>query len=306
MSDPRRIRRIIPPVRRWYRRHGRVLPWRGIDDPYRILLSEIMLQQTQVRRVLEKYPAFLKRFPTLHSLAHAPRRAVLLAWRGMGYNRRAVHLHKLAEHLVKLWKGKVPSDIESLMSLPGIGRYTAHAVLSSVHAQRLPIVDVNVRRFLSRVFWPMPSTQSTKGEEEIWRVAREILPARSVYAWNQALMDLGATVCRARTPECTHCPVSGFCLSRRTMKQRSPARRRRERKRKGIPDRIYRGRIVEILRGRGGRLVVTADRLGRKIDRTYSPRDQAWLERLLGKLAHEGIVRIRGKRRGAGVRISLA
>ena len=306
MSQKRRTRRIIPPVRRWYRRHGRVLPWRGTHDAYRILLSEIMLQQTQVHRVLEKYPSFLKRFPSLNSLARAPRRAVLLAWRGMGYNRRAVHLHNLARTLVERWRGNVPSDVESLMGLPGIGRYTAHALLSSVHAQRLPIVDVNVRRFLSRVFWPMSSTQSTKAEEEIWRVAGEILPSRSVYAWNQALMDIGATVCRARAPECTRCPVSGFCRSRRTMKQRSLARRQTERHRKGIPDRIYRGRIVEMLRGRGGRVVVTAAHLGRNIDPTYSPRDQAWLRQLLEKLAHEGIVRLHGQKRGAGLRISLA
>lgn len=306
MSDQSRYRRIVPPVRRWYRHHRRDLPWRDTDNAYRILLSEIMLQQTQVQRVLVKYPEFLHRFPTLRSLAAAPRRAVLLAWQGMGYNRRAIQLHEMASVIVHRWGGSIPSDVPSLTELPGIGRYTAHAVLCSVHGHRLPVVDVNVRRFLSRVFWRMASTDSTRDEEEIWRIARVLLPARSVYAWNQALMDIGATVCRARNPECVRCPVATVCLSRAAMKQGSHARRRNEAGRNGIPNRIYRGRIVEVLRARGGRLELTAARLGRKIDPDFSTQDRAWLERLLERLALDGLVRIRRDKRSSRPRISLA
>jgi A/G-specific adenine glycosylase len=281
---------IVPFVRRWYRRHGRSLPWRGESDPYRIILSEIMLQQTQVSRVLAAYPRFLRRFPSMRSLAQAPKRDVILAWRGMGYNNRAVRLHALASVIVRRGMS-IPETAESLLELPGIGKYTAYAILASVHGLPVPVVDVNIRRLLSRVFWRMPSTAEMRSEREIWRTAEEILPRRRVYDWNQALMDLGATICTARRPSCPACPLGSVCASRTTMQQAAPAPRKSEPELRGIPDRIYRGRVVEALRnsGRGS----SAGALGRTIDPEFSPRDATWLVNLLKGLERDGLIRVR-------------
>ena len=210
-------RSIIGPVRRWYRRHGRSLPWRGETDPYRIILSEIMLQQTQVARVLEEVPPFLRRFPSMRSLARAPLRDVILEWRGMGYNNRAVRLHALAAVLVRR-SMIVPRSEESLLELPGIGKYTAHAILSSVHGLPVPLVDVNIRRLFSRVFWRMRSTSEMRSEREIWEAAGRVVPAFGVRL-DQALMDLGATICTARRPACERCPLAGKCASRSSMER---------------------------------------------------------------------------------------
>jgi A/G-specific adenine glycosylase len=240
---------IVRAVRRWYRRHGRSLPWRGESDPYRIILSEIMLQQTQVSRVLEKYPLFLRRFPSMGALARAPRRDVILAWRGMGYNNRAVRLHALASVLVGRGM-EIPTSAEPLIELPGIGKYTAHAILSSVHGLPVPVVDVNIRRLFSRVFWRMKSTADMRSEPEIWRIAGKILPRRGAYDWNQALMDIGATICTARRPLCAVCPLAAMCASREGMVRATGGKPKKEPGMDGVPNRMYRGRIVETLRGR--------------------------------------------------------
>ena len=282
-------RSVIPVVRRWFRKRGRKLPWRGARDPYRVILSEIMLQQTQVQRVLEKYPLFLRRFPTMKSLALARRRDVVLAWRGMGYNGRAVRLHALASVLVERGM-RIPRDADSLRSLPGVGKYTAHAILSAVHGLPVPIVDVNVRRLLSRLFWTMRSTGEMKTEAEIWEAAGRVLPRRNVYDWNQALMDLGATICTARRPRCTACPLGPKCASRGVMDEKPRAMKRREPGLRAIPDRIARGRLVEALRdARRGR---SAEALGKLIRPGFSPRHSRWLRSILRGLERDGLVRI--------------
>ena len=282
--------RIISPVRRWYRRHGRALPWRGESDPYRIILSEIMLQQTQVSRVLGAYPRFLRRFPSIRSLARARRRDVVFAWRGMGYNNRAVRLHALASVLVERDR-RIPSDAASLLELPGIGKYTAYAILSSVHGLPVPVVDVNIRRLLSRVFWRMPSTADMRDESEIWRMAQRILPRRGVYDWNQALMDIGATICKARRPLCRRCPLTGLCASRTSMTEAPRGARKTEPGLDGVPNRIYRGRIVEALRKKETGFGMEA--LGREIHPEFSADDVPWLESLLEALERDGLLRLR-------------
>ena len=276
-----RERSIVAAVRKWYRRNGRSLPWRGESDPYRIILSEIMLQQTQVSRVLDKYPRFLRRFPTMRALARAPRRDVILAWSGMGYNNRAVRLHALAAVIVGRGMN-IPSSAEQLLELPGIGKYTAHAILSSVHGLPVPVVDVNIRRLFSRLFWPMKSTADMRGEPEIWRVAGGILPRRGVYDWNQALMDIGATICTARRPSCGACPLGSMCASRAGMIRAASATPKKEPGMNGVPNRIYRGRIVEALRGRPAGM--TAPALGREIYPAFSEGELRWLESILSGL----------------------
>jgi A/G-specific adenine glycosylase len=258
-----------------------------------------MLQQTQVARVLIKYPEFLRKFPTLRLLAQAKQRDVVIAWQGMGYNNRAVRLHQFAETVVRFHGGRLPRTEEALLALPGIGRYTANALLSAAFAVDTPVVDVNVRRFLSRLLWKMRSVLETKGESEIWSAAEDLLPKGRAYDWNQALMDMGATICTARAPGCEVCPVAVFCLSRRTMNGPiSSNPRKKESSLSGVPNRMYRGRIIEVLRkvnGSGTRgKGIRADVLGRTIYARFSDRNAVWLQRLLEGLVKDGLILTKG------------
>jgi A/G-specific adenine glycosylase len=193
----------------WYRRHHRDLPWRQTRDPYRVLVSELMLQQTQVSRVLGFYDQFLARFPDLGSLASAPPAQVREAWEGLGYYARARNLHALARHVVREHAGVMPNEPAALQALPGVGRYTAGAVASFAFEKRAALVDTNVARVLRRVFSPRAKPK------RLWEIAEAILPSAGRAAWthNQAVMELGALVCVARTPKCAVCPVSSVCRS---------------------------------------------------------------------------------------------
>jgi A/G-specific adenine glycosylase len=306
MGENGHSREIRLAVRRWYRRHGRTLPWRGIADPYRILLSEVMLQQTQVSRVLEKYPAFLQRFPTLAVLSRAPRSAVIIAWRGMGYNNRAVRLHELARTVMVSLHGRLPDSIEEMLRLPGVGKYTAHALLVAVHHRRLPVVDVNVRRLLSRLLFPMRTFDQMKAEADIWNSATLLLPQRSVYAWHQALMDLGATVCTARRPACAECPVARRCVSRKLMRPVVRRRHREEPRFRGTPNRIYRGRVIEELRRAGPGTGMHASLLGKRIHGGYTSADAHWLRSLLAGLESDGLIVTRRNKGGRRMQVMLA
>jgi A/G-specific adenine glycosylase len=299
-------RKIVPVVLRWYRRYGRKLPWRGVRDPYRILLSEIMLQQTQVSRVREIYPRFLRRFPSFEAVARSPVREVTVAWRGMGYNNRAIRFHSLSTLLVNHYGGRLPADAQSLMELPGVGRYTAHAILSSVHRLPVPIVEVNVRRVFSRVFHPMASTAALQDEAEIWRIAGALLPQKQAYDWNQAVMDLGATVCTASQPACERCPLARRCASRKSMVRLRSRARRTEPGLDGVPNRIYRGRIIEELRQDHGRRTISMSRLGRRIYPAFSAQHASWLLSLLKALEKDGLITMRSNGRRRSERVSLA
>ena len=199
---------------RWFRRHGRDLPWRRTRDPYRIVVSEFMLQQTQVSRVEEYYPRFLAAFPTIRHLADAPPRAVREQWDGLGYYRRAANLHALAQRVVDRHQGVIPPDRESLRSLPGIGRYTAGAVLTFAYERAEPAVDTNVARVIRRAFHPR-ATKDARGEKKIWDTAAKLLPRAGTVAWtfNQGIMELGALVCTARIARCGECPVRSACVT---------------------------------------------------------------------------------------------
>lgn len=195
----------------WFRHHARPLPWRGTRDPYAVLVSEFMLQQTQVSRVLDFYPRFLDRFPTLERLARARPRAVREAWEGLGYYRRAANLHALAHTVVTDHGGAIPQHPDDLRRLPGVGRYTAGAVAAFAFERRVAAVDTNVRRVLGRVF----RRGGRDREKRLWKLAERLLPRSRRAAWefNQALMDLGATICVARQPKCPTCPVRVACLT---------------------------------------------------------------------------------------------
>lgn len=209
------VRSIRRRLLRWFGRHGRDLPWRRTRDPYRILVSEFMLQQTQVARVTAFYPAFLTAFPSLEALASAPPRQVREAWQGLGYYRRATNLQRLAREVVDRHGGRVPEDHGALRQLPGIGRYTAGAVMAFAFEAAEPAVDTNVGRVIRRLFHPRVA-RDARGERRIWDTAARLVPAPGPRAWafNQAIMELGALVCTARRKRCGECPVSRGCRSR--------------------------------------------------------------------------------------------
>lgn len=297
-------RSVVRAILAWYRRHGRTLPWRNTSHPYRILVSEIMLQQTQVRRVLVKYRQFLRRFPTLRALAWAERRDVIVAWRGMGYNVRAVRLHECARLLLHKHGGKIPTSYEELLRLPGIGPYTANALLVSVHRSPVAVVDVNIRRVLSRIFWRMSSFDATSTAQQVDRCAAALLPQRKTYEWTQALMDLGAMICTARVPRCSECPVAFCCLSRRSMKNHSSRRSPREPQHDGVPNRIYRGRIIEHLRRH--RKSLPAVQIARRVHPKFTASHERWFVGMLNSLERDGLIRIRGNGSLTTMRVSLA
>jgi A/G-specific adenine glycosylase len=197
----------------WYRRHGRDLPWRRTRDPYHILVSEVMLQQTQVDRVLPKYEEWLTKYPSLSALAAAPVQDVAETWRPLGYNIRPRRLHDIARESVASYGGELPDDEETLLSFKGIGEYTAGAVLSFAFGQRKAILDTNVARVLYRVFVGRGDPRSHAMKRYLWEISRTVLPMRHVFDFNQALMDFGATLCSARKPRCGDCPIRGGCRS---------------------------------------------------------------------------------------------
>lgn len=198
----------------WFRRHGRDLPWRRTRDPYQILVSEVMLQQTQVARVTEYWPRFLLRFPTVQHLAVATPKRVRDAWEGLGYYQRADNLRRAARHLVAHHNGEVPRNATALRSLPGVGAYTAGAVASFAYELAEPAIDTNVARVLRRAFHPK-LRPGAAGDRRLWNTAKALVPRAGMAAWttNQALMELGALVCTARVMHCEICPVRTACLT---------------------------------------------------------------------------------------------
>lgn len=206
---------------RWFRRHGRDLPWRRTRDPYRIVVSEFMLQQTQVSRVEAYYHRFLERYPSIDVLAAAPAAMVRESWEGLGYYRRAANLHRLAQAVVAEHAGVVPADPAVLLRLPGIGRYTAGAVACFAFERATPAVDTNVARVIRRAFHP--NIQGTPAARRIWETAGDLIPRRGRTAWafNQGIMELGALVCTARMPRCGECPVRSCCRTGRSVNRNS-------------------------------------------------------------------------------------
>ncbi len=247
---PDKVRTVQKTLMRWFHKNQRDLPWRHTRDPYKILVSEVMLQQTQVDRVLPKYRAFLKGFPAVQALARATPRDVLLAWAGMGYNRRALYLLRAARAVVERHGGQVPTDTTMLQSLPGVGEYTAAAVATFSTGVPHPMADTNVSRVLSRVFlgrlrppWPI---------KVLDRLAVRTMPQAPIAntqpaLWGHALMDFGALVCRAK-PRCDVCPLRQWCAAYPRIAQARAARRVRRRDPPPIPVRLLRGAILRRVR----------------------------------------------------------
>lgn len=253
----------------WYGAHARDLPWRRTSDPYAILVSEVMLQQTQVSRTVPKYAEFLDSFPTLEALADAPVADVIRAWSGMGYNARAVRLHRLAVEVVARHGGKLPQTAEGLRALPGIGPYTAAAVACFAFGASEPVLDTNVYRVLSRVIHGLTPPERS----ELEPLARELLPGPDApldaSAWAQALMDVGASVCSVSSPACRDCPLEPHCAAAPALLREDAPRTLAE---ASVPyvakqgtfagsARFYRGHIVAALRALPAGGTLSSERL---------------------------------------------
>ncbi len=267
----------------FYRSQARDLPWRKTRDPYRILVSEIMLQQTQVDRVIPKYRLFLKRFPSLRSLARARFADVLRVWIGLGYNGRALRLWRCAQDVVRNHGAALPRTPEQLALLPGIGSYTAAAVAAFAFDAHVVVVDTNVRRVVSRVL----AGRDTIAAARLSVLATAALPTAAASSWAQALMDIGARFCKA-VPRCSHCPLAGACDYR---KEKMPTRSQTKRVRQAYAGsrRFYRGRIMRMLSSKGA---LSHAVLAREVNSRFGISDRAWLNDILKGLARDGLVRI--------------
>lgn len=238
--DPDAVPAFQAALLRWADEAGRDLPWRHTRDPWRILVSELMLQQTQVPRVVPKYEAFLAAFPTATACAAAPVSAVIELWAGLGYNRRAVNLHATATILVERHGGALPEDLDALLALPGIGPYTARAVLVFAFEHDIGVVDTNVARVLAR--WEGRSLKA----RELQASADAVVPEAGGWAWNQAMFDLGSAICRPSSPACDRCPVARPCAWRG--RGPDPAAAPPRQSTFAGSDRQGRGRLVDALR----------------------------------------------------------
>lgn len=195
----------------WYDIHARVLPWRSHPSPYSTWVSEVMLQQTQVDTVIPYFERWMQRFPTLESLAAADQTEVLRLWEGLGYYSRARHLHQAAHQVVAQYAGKLPADLKTLLSLPGIGRYTAGAILSIAFDQKQPALDGNIRRVYARITNSSEPLNTTISDKQLWSFTESALPDTRAGDFNQALMDLGAATCTPQNPACDLCPIQSDC-----------------------------------------------------------------------------------------------
>lgn len=278
----------------WYRTHGRDLPWRRTHDPYAIFISELMLQQTQVERVIPFYRNWLKRFPTWKKLAEAKTPPLLHAWAGLGYNRRALYAREAARIVVE--RG-VPTDETEWRKLKGVGPYMAAALTEFVNHKRALVIDTNVRRVVGRMSlgltFPKPAD-----DQRILRALDELTPSKGHEQVPHALMDVGATICSTKLPSCSVCPFGSICKARKKLEGKTIVRakkRSNERIREGkkFPDRIYRGKILALVRNEGK---VRLSNLGPRVDPDFSTADEDWIEAMAERLAKDGLIVIHSNR----------
>ena len=250
VTPPAAVRGIVRRLERWYDAHRRDLPWRRTRSPYRIWVAEIMLQQTTVRAVVPHYRRFLRRFPSLRALAAARPDRVLAAWSGLGYYRRARHLHAAARRIARRHGGRFPRDFDAILALPGVGRYTAGAIASTAYGHPRPVVDGNVARVLMRLEGLRGDPRSSAVTRRMWERAESLVRAAAdAGTLNQALMELGATVCLPAAPACPRCPLASGCAARAAgLQAKIPPPRR-------LPPATRRHATV-ILVGNGGRLLM--------------------------------------------------
>ncbi|MFV9507228.1 MAG: A/G-specific adenine glycosylase [Oscillochloridaceae bacterium umkhey_bin13] len=305
----------------WFADQARDLPWRHTRDPYRILVAEVMLQQTQVDRVLPKYAAFLDAFPSLDDLAAAPRAEVIRLWAGLGYNRRAVNLQRAAQAVRDQHGGVFPQDVALLQTLPGVGPYTAGAIACFAFEQPVAFLDTNIRRVVRRALVGPETAPPPTSDRQLLSLVAPLIPEDRAWAWNQAIMELGALICTAAAPACRRCPLKAHCQSYALWVVEDteavlamagdqpvarPLRRAAERGPGYRPEapfvgsnRWYRGRVVAVMRELSGDVTLPFAALGPLVRDGYTPADEAWLRELVAGLARDGLVVIVA----AGVRL---
>lgn len=286
----------------WYADFQRTFVWRHENpDPYIVLVSETMLQQTQTARVEQKLPEFLKTFPTIFKLAEATNAEIIRAWQGMGYNSRALRLRDCARAVVENFGGKIPSDESALLKLPGIGDYTARALQAFAFKKDVAIVDVNIRRVYSRLLKTMPTTASVAPETDVREFAEKVYPRGKSSVWHQAVMDLGATICTARAPKCLICPMQNVCASAFQMKEEKVLKRA-EPSHRGQPNRIWRGKSVEILRG--VEEISAEELLVKVLKTTPNAEDSEWFQNVLKALEKDRIIATRVFKKKTFIRLA--
>jgi len=289
----------------WYEQEQRDLPWRLTNDPYAILVSEVMLQQTQVDRVLPKYQQFLTAFPTLADLAKASTADVIAVWVPLGYNRRAVSLQSIARQVLAEYDGRIPDTIDELLKLKGVGRYTAGAIACFAYHKQVATVDTNIRRVLHRVFLGLEHPDPKANDTQMLMLAEHVLPTGHAYNWNQALMDMGATVCTSGNPLCGDCPLQQQCAAYTEMSQYSlfPSGtvlrqlRKVTEKKTGYQakpftstNRYFRGRIVDLLRSTPAQQRISLAALGPQIKPEFGEQDYDWLQKIIEGLVRDGLL----------------
>lgn len=291
IKEPKDTTRVRRNLLRWYRLHGRDFPWRAPEpDPYVVMVSEVMLQQTQASRVADLLPAFLDRFPTVHHLAQASNAEVVMVWKGLGYNSRALRLRDAARMIVNEFQGSVPSTVEDLLRLPGIGPYASAAISTFAFDTRVVVLDVNVRRVYSRLFTTQPHTAAIEDDHTLSDFAARLIPRRHPSEWHHAVMDLGATVCMARRTLCSTCPLRTVCPSRHLENAAPPPQkpRKAEPQFRDEPRRLWRGRIIEALRSING--TVAVEDLASMVFGVRRPSEVALVERMFEALESDGLI----------------
>lgn len=287
---------ITQRVLEWYAETARPFPWRLTPpDPYVVLVSETMLQQTQASRVAELLPLFMKTFPSLQHLATASNSDVVRQWRGLGYNSRALRLRDAARRIVEHYQGRVPSDVEALRTLPGIGPYTSSAIACFAYNVWTVVLDVNVRRVYSRWLRKQLTTADVATDAELVALAERVISRDIPSVWHHAVMDLGATICTARKPKCSACPLSDTCPSAGTM-QETVRTKRPEPLFRGEPRRLWRGRVVELLRSAGAAGVTRTALSVALLGREAIDAERQWLDELVIMLERDGLVSRKGPR----------
>ncbi len=288
----------------WFRTNGRTLPWRNTRNPYHVLVSEIMLQQTQVDRVKPKYAAFLQQFPTLQALADASPGDVIRAWAGLGYNRRALNLQRTARTVLEEHTGVFPSTPAALQTLPGIGPYTAGAVACFAFERDVAFMDTNIRRVIRRVFVGPDDQVTPPSDRELLAIAEAALPPAEGWHWNQAIMELGALLCTAARPRCRQCPLRSECRAYQAWRTADeqlvlmpqPVRSARAVAERPAPfhtsNRFFRGRVIAALRPLPPGASLPYAELGPQVKPEWELSELDWLKGLVASLAEEGLVAV--------------
>ncbi|MCE5192439.1 A/G-specific adenine glycosylase [bacterium] len=284
------VERVQAMVLGWYAAHARHFVWRVPNpDPYVVLVSETMLQQTQTARVQERLPSFLQQFPDFTALAAANNATIVRAWQGMGYNNRALRLRDCARAVVDRFAGKLPDTADDLRSLPGLGPYTVSAILSFAFHRDVIVLDVNVQRLYSRLFLNLQTTLDVMPEAQLLQVATEVYPRGRSSEWHQACMDIAAEFCTARSPRCLFCPIAKACHSAFGLAEAAPPHVS-EPSYRGKPNRIWRGRIIELLRDLGPDQTMALAELRNRLFVTEEEPDVPWLENILRALERDGLI----------------